>query len=121
MMHEDALAGTKFSNAGTDFFYYADRLMAEHQRRFAPDVPRHDVAGADAAGAHPHQHIGGAHLGAGTLFDPNVAEIVESRYLHCHPRTLWCKAPVVNSRGVVRKQPRNADAGRALPRSNEPC
>src|ERR1019366_3636282 len=97
MMDEDPVAGPKFTHARADFLDHADRLMAKHERRLAPDVPRHDVAGADAAGADAHQHIGAAHRGSGTQFHPDIAEIVETRDLHCHARTLWSASPDVNS------------------------
>jgi hypothetical protein len=76
MMREDAVAGLKVVHCGARFLHDADRFMTEHGAGFAPDVPRHDVAGADSTCAGTHQDIARADLGAGSFFDANITEIV---------------------------------------------
>jgi hypothetical protein len=76
MMYEDAIAGPEGMRRGTCLLDHADRLMTQHAAGLAPDVPGHNVAGADSAGACAHQDIAGADLGARGLFDANVAKIV---------------------------------------------
>ena len=57
MMQGDALAGTEIR----DFLPHRDHdsrgFMAEHEGRLGPDVPIHDVAGADPAGGDFDQDI----------------------------------------------------------------
>src|SRR5208282_2216224 len=91
MVHVDALAGFEVAHRGAGFLDDADGFVAEHKRSFAPDVPRHDIAGADSTRAGADQNIVGANLGTGAFFDPDIAEIVETGNLHdlielCGPR-----------------------------------
>jgi hypothetical protein len=76
MMYEDAVAGLERMRRGARFLDDADRLVAEHRASLAPDIPRHDVAGADSTGAGADQDIAGTDLRAGGFFDADVTEIV---------------------------------------------
>ena len=76
MMHEDPIAGLERMRRGTRLLDDTDRFMAEHCAGLAPDVPWHDVAGADSARAGAHQDIARADFGAGSFFDADVTEIV---------------------------------------------
>jgi hypothetical protein len=81
MVDEDAVAGRKVNfaaNLGDD----AAGLVPEHERRFAPNVPPHDIAAADAAGHRAHQDLVLPQLRDRSFFDPHVAGIVEHRRAH---------------------------------------
>ncbi len=108
MMHEHAIAAAKITHRGARLLDHADRLMSQDQRRLAPDVPGHNVARADSAGARAHQDIVGADLGAGAFLDADIAEIVEPCDLHEPAATLWGALRLVNrARGM---RPRDSHA-----------
>ena len=62
----------------------SDRLVAQHQRRLAPDIPGHDIAGADAACGRAHEHLGWADRRTHAILDADVAKIVEPSNLHIY-------------------------------------
>jgi hypothetical protein len=98
VMNKNAIARFETAHGIADFFDHSDRFMTQHERRFALDVPGHDVAGADAAGARANQDVVGANLGAGAFLDADVAEIVKPGHLH-DPSKMWSGAGLVNDGG----------------------
>src|SRR5580698_8251520 len=85
MVYEHAVAHGKcrgfvavFRNGGND----AGGFVPQHQRRFAPDIPRHDVARANAGGFRLHEDLAGLQLWNRTLFDANVVDIVQNDGAH---------------------------------------
>ena len=98
MMDEDALAAAKPAHRRADLLDHADRLVAQHQRRLAPDVPGHDVARADAAGAGAHQDFVGAGRRARVLLDADIAEIIKPCDLHVSPELCGPRRPLSNVR-----------------------
>ena len=103
MMHENAVARLEAAHRRACLLDHTYRLVAEHQRRLAPDVPGHDIAGADAAGAWRGPNIVGAGFWALGFFDPDIAEIVKTCDSHggielCVPRRCLSTAQM---RGAV--------------------
>ena len=81
MVHEDAVADRKLdvtAGLGND----AGRFVPQHERRFAPDVPAHDVAAANPARHRAHENLTIAKLGDRSFLDPDVVNIVEDRSAH---------------------------------------
>ena len=89
MVDEDALAAAKAAHRCADLLDHADRLMAEHQRRLAPDVPGHDVARADAAGAGAHQNFVGRRARDGGPARRGYRRSRRAVQLASQWRTLW--------------------------------
>ena len=75
-MYEDAVARLEAMSRGTCLLDDADRFVTEHGAGLAPDIPGHDITGANSARASAHQDIAGSDLGAGSFFDANIAKIV---------------------------------------------
>jgi len=96
MVREDALSGTKAAHRGADLLDQADGFVAEHRSGLAPDIPRHDVAGADPAGAGADQDILRAHFRAGHFLDANVSEVVKQCGKHKSYQTLGSGLADVN-------------------------
>ena len=82
MMHEDAVARLEVAGCGAGLFDHADRLMSQHRAGLAADVPRHDIARTDPAGAGAHEDVADAGFRTGGFLDANIAEIVEACDLH---------------------------------------
>jgi hypothetical protein len=62
--------------------HLADRLVTQHHRRPLPHVPLQQVAAADPARQHPHQHLPRAGLWQGELLDPQVTRPVGDAGFH---------------------------------------
>jgi hypothetical protein len=86
----------EFAHCAPGFRYYPDRLVAEYQRGLAPDIPWHDIAGANAARCNADHDVVGTGFGTGTFFETNIAEIVEPCHPHSHCKTLRSRGGVVN-------------------------
>ena len=84
MMDENTFTGTKITHGGARLLDHANRLVTEDQGRLAPDIPRHDVTGADTAGADADEEVVGSHFGASAFLDADIAEIVKTGNLHTH-------------------------------------
>jgi hypothetical protein len=57
VMEEDQIAGPNMGHAIADGKRAADNLVTEHCADFLRQVPRHQVARADAARHHPGQQV----------------------------------------------------------------
>jgi hypothetical protein len=88
MMHEDAVARMEAAYCVSRFGDNADRLMAEHKRGLAPDVPGHNIPGADTARCNPDQQVVRARFGPWAVLKPDITEIVKASNLHWHEKTL---------------------------------
>src|SRR5579883_3363449 len=82
MVHEDAIARREAGNARPGRGNDARGFVAEHERRFAPNVPRHHIARANAAGARLHQQFAVAGARNIAFFDADVVHVVENRRSH---------------------------------------
>jgi hypothetical protein len=100
MMHEYPVTRPKIAHGSAGCCDDADRFMAEDQRRFTADIPRHDVARTDPAGASLDQEIVRTNLWARGFFKANIAEVVKSRNLHLHRRTFCGSSGEVNFCGT---------------------
>src|SRR5579872_1143503 len=104
MVNEDALAAAKAAHRPAHLLDHADRLMAEHQRRLAPDVPGHDIARADAAGAGADQNFVGPGGGTRVLLDADIAEVVEPCNLHLSGELWGPRGPMSNAAALIINQ-----------------
>jgi hypothetical protein len=96
MMDENPLARTKIAYGRARLLDHADWFVTQHQRGFAPDVPGHNVTRTDAAGADADEDFIGANFRRGAFFDADIAEIIKTRDLHTHVKTLGPAAQLVN-------------------------
>ena len=71
VVHEHPRA--RLGQPGARLHHHARGLVAEHGGRLLRRVPVHEVAAADAAGAHRHQHLAWARTRDGPLLDPDLA------------------------------------------------
>ena len=111
MVDENPLSGPKPAHRRTGFFDHPYRLMAQYQRRLAPDVPRHDIAGADAAGFDPHQQIVRSDLRRWMILDADIAEVIQTRDLHHDWNFSAARRPVNLLCAYVRERPHDANLG----------
>ena len=81
MVHEDAVIDGKLRLA-TRFHDDACRLVSEHERRLASDIPPHDVAAADAACHGANEELAVANLGNGAVLDSDVVDVIKYRRAH---------------------------------------
>jgi len=82
MMDEDPVARMKVAHRASGLGDYSNRLMTEHERSLAPDVPGHDVARTDPARRDTDQQVIWPRLRTWALFEANVTEIVKASYSH---------------------------------------
>lgn len=87
-MHEDAVAWMEVAHRASCFGDDADRLMAEHERGLAADVPGHYIAGADAACCNADQQVVRARLRPWTVLKADITKIIKASDLHWHEKTL---------------------------------
>ena len=87
-MHENPVARMEVAHCASGFSDNPDRLMAQHEWGLAADVPGHNIAGTDAASCNADQQVLRARLGAGSLLQADITEIVKASYLHWHEKTL---------------------------------
>jgi hypothetical protein len=76
MMYKNAIARLERMRRGASLLDDADWLVTEYRTCFAPNIPRHNIAGANSACARANQDIVRADLGACGLFDPNITEVI---------------------------------------------
>ena len=100
MMHENALSGAEPAHRRARLFDHSDRLMTQHQRRLAANIPGRDLAGADAACGCPHQDIVGSDVGRRMILDADIAKVVKTSDLH--DRNFPAATILVNLRCVAR-------------------
>ena len=82
MMHENALSGAEPAHRRAHLFDHSDRLMTQHQRRLAANIPGHNIAGADATCGCPHQDIVGSDVGRRMILHADIAKVVKTSNLH---------------------------------------
>ncbi len=87
-MHEDAVARMEVAHCASRFDDNAHRLMAEHEWSLAADVPRHNIARANAASCNANQQVVRARLGAWAVLKADITKIVKTSDLHWHEKTL---------------------------------
>jgi hypothetical protein len=113
VMDEDAVAGLEgrypFSHCRND----AGRFVPQNQRRFTPNVPGHDVAAANAAGARAYEQFAGTNRGNRTLFDANVVHVVQHRC--AHRLAHGCTANFMPSPPSKRSKTRSISASATVP------
>ena len=132
-MHEHPIAHAKrvlvsaaVRNGGDD----ARRLVSQDARRLASDIPRQDVARANARRHGAHQHFTRLQLWNRTLLDSNVVDVVEYDRAHgfgnAHgsitafmpfPASSAAKTPAMSSKLAVCEVKRNSGSVRLATRS----